>query len=787
MPTTLVRSLRWLVLLGALVAAGAESLALFAVVDGLLQPRVPFPAGERVIEVSYRQTDGRVPGVRYLPEFGERRTAIFATLSDPSLVDVSVQTTRSIYFDPVEADDAGIRVAAVDGRFFDLVGTLPAVGQVFDVGDERATDARTSTTPFAAVVSWEFAQRFGSADRALGVRDVAGRRVMIRGVMPPAFRFPGETNIWVPTSRTAARLPSYVRLKPGVDVAQLERALPEVQMHPVTAPAREQASLPLMLLLTSSLLVGVALIQCAALLSTDVMQRSREIAIRLVLGASPARLRAGLALRVAALVAVAVLLAGFAARAILPFLVGAMPSSVVFGRYFTFGTNAAVWGSSLALVALAVLVSVPLLTAEPLLRVTGISGRLTGRPAFGRRHLVLGVQLALTAALLYTALLSATGYARAMRVDYGFEPKDTWWFSAPSGRIGELPAAESVREFDRLQALLVDSMEAIGALPGVTATAGAFRAPLGEGFHVDGESSDVLTFQGRPQPGLVVETNTIGPGFINALGARLIAGRNPQDADISQPKGNILINRTLAQRLVGVAPDGDLAFTRLIGQRIETRWHRGQVVGVIDDLIAIAPDRNVEPELFEVAAESKAFTGVIIRATADAEPSVRAELEKRWGAFAHGRLRPMVRKVDAIVAPYASQARLMSLVMLGAVPVALLGVFSALSFLVQSRRQELGVRIALGATPAQIRWIVLGPSVGLVLISWFVGVLIGVASCRWAGLQIFQGTEVDVAAMAWLAVVLCAIAAVAATVPLRRAQRIDPAMLLREGSERVTG
>ena len=85
----------WLILPGVLVAAGAESLALFAVVDGLRHPRVLFPAGQRVIEVSYRLTDGRVSGVRYLPECAERRATIVALLTDPSVVDVSVQSAGS--------------------------------------------------------------------------------------------------------------------------------------------------------------------------------------------------------------------------------------------------------------------------------------------------------------------------------------------------------------------------------------------------------------------------------------------------------------------------------------------------------------------------------------------------------------------------------------------------------------------------------------------------------------------------------------------------------------------
>lgn len=763
----------------ALMLAGALSASMFAIVDGLRHPRPPFSDSERVVAVSFRRVSGQVPGVQYLPEFAERRAELMRILSDPSLVQVAAQVSVGGFFDLGEAKLAHIESASVDSGFFALIGVPPIAGTPLLRSDEQWSQDASDGAPLPVVLGWNLAQRmFGDAQAALGTHELAGRRVSVRGVMPKGVKFPGETSVWAPPSQMKARVPGLLRLQPGVPLAAIAARVPELDLQPVTAqPDPSRANLPSLLLTGSLLLIVVALIQCAALLSAEMLERSTELRIRFALGGTWQQVARPVIARVALLCAGSTALAVLVTPVVTTWLVDALPQEVVHGQYFEPGFYVLKVGLLLAFTAFAILSAVPLMALSTLTKHGNDVGvrEASAAPRLGGRFALLTAQVALTSALIYIAVVAWLGLMNFWQFDYGFKPNEVLSFHMPAPVLSG-NSKTAFAEFKQLQLRLGQSIVDVGKLPGVMAAAGAFSAPIGVGITPEPEG---ITFMGRSREGLLVRANVVGSAFIRALGARIVAGRDPDEPDLRGQRGLIVINKTLARRLL---PPGasELELHPLVGGAISSKWNNGRVVAIIDDLVQRSPEGRVEPEFYSVEGSPNAFSRVLIRTSAAALPAIQTVLEREWGPLRPYSLKWMTEELAPLAEPYASQARLLTLVMLGSIPLVVLGMFGAVSLLVRSREREIAIRMAIGAGRAEVRWLVVKRSVFASSIGWVAGVGIGVFVCRLASIRLFGVTTLDVTTLALSMLLITALTGLASSLPLWHASRIDPASLLRQ-------
>lgn len=777
------RPLRSAVIVVALTLASALSASLFAVVDGLKHPRPPFSSGERVALVSFRQTGGQAPGVQYLPELADRRSELVRILSDATLVEVATQMGAAGAFGNDDAQFAGVEATGVDPTFFDLLALAPVAGTPLLPSDERWSTENAEAAPLPVVIGWQLAQRlFGDAQKPLGTHELAGRSVFVRGVMPNGVKFPGETNVWTPLSHSRARVPGLIRLRPNVRLETIAGQAPELDLRPVTAPTdRSQARLPYLLFVASVLLMLVALIQSAALLSSEMLERTSELRIRLALGGSWTQVAAPLVSRVARLCAASAALALLATPLLTRALSNSLPTDIVRGQYLEPGVHVLQLGFALACAAFAILAAVPLMALRAATRQTDTawireaSAVLPYRGGFAS----LTIQVALTAALVYIASVAWIGLMNFWRFDYGFATSEVLSFRMPAPQLSN-NSRTVFAEIKQVQVRLGQSMIDVGKISGVVAVAGAYSAPLGAGMSPDPEG---LTFQGRSRDGLLARSNVVSSGFVRALGARIVAGRDPDESELRGQKGLVIINTALARRLL-LPGASELESQLLVGQTISSRWTTGRIVAVIDDLVQRSPEGSAEPEFYTIQPPPNAFSRVLIRTRADSLPAIRSVLEREWGPLRPFHLRWMTEELAPFAAPYTSQARLMTLVVVGAIPLVALGFFGAISLFVRAREREIAIRIAIGARVSDVRWLVLQRSVLASGIGWAVGVGLGALLCRLASIRLFGVATLDLASVALSILLIAGLTALASSLPLRRAVRIDPAVLLRQ-SHRV--
>ena len=196
----------------AIALAVAVTSALFSVLDGLLFRPLPFHEPDSLITMDYRWVGGEPPlDLLYGPKSAERREILRARVEASPLVAAASQAGFAGFFATGDARDLGLEVPGIDSRFFRLLGLPRVLGVDFSLEDERSasTLSQASDAPLPIIIGHVLWTRLYGADSAvLGVKELAGRRVRIVGVMGPGVKFPGETNVWAPVPVTRDRPPT---------------------------------------------------------------------------------------------------------------------------------------------------------------------------------------------------------------------------------------------------------------------------------------------------------------------------------------------------------------------------------------------------------------------------------------------------------------------------------------------------------------------------------------------------------------------------------------------------
>jgi len=777
----------------AVLALGiGANAALFSLVQGILLRPLPWPEPERLVAVweTIERPDLERRSVSY-PDFEDWRegTRSFAGLS------AVAATSFTLTGDGRAEQVAGEWVSAA---YVEILGTAPARGRGLDP-DEDAPGAR----PSVVISDGLWRERFGADPGALSAQIVVdGRPSAIVGIMPPGFG--GVTDaarLWVamggPLGPSPARLLARSarwhqvvgRLAEGVSLAEARSELDRIaeaieREHPDQNRNRGAEAVALSEELLGELapsltaLLGavgfVLLIACAGVANLSLTRaagRRRELAVRGALGASRWRLQRQLLTESLLLSlaggAVGVALANLALGPLLAASPVSLPSYVRIGIDARVLLAAALLSVATGLLSgLAPAWAATRSGLEPALR-DGARG--SAGPGRLRNGLVVA-ELALALVLLVGAGLMTRSLAALRSIDSGFEPESlvTLQLALPDRDDGGAAAAAFA------DALL----ERVRGLPGVSAAALGSDSPLGED-----SSASLVRIAGRDDvtqdDGIRVYRHSVTPGFFEALGVSLLAGRDfgPGDPGRSAESGVAIVSQRFSRRHF---PDGSP-----LGHFVELGRRKLEIVGVVADVgyRGLLEPGDADPDLYVPMAQFPRL-----------RPHLAVRSDVPAGALLES-LREAVRELDPGVPLYAAStmrerldaeranARFASALFAGfallALALAALGLYAVIGYAVRQRRREIGTRIALGATPGEVVRLVLASGSRLALMGLGLGLLGAVALSRLLGSLLVEVAPTDVATYALTSAALAVVSLVALLVPARRATRVDPIEALR--------
>ncbi|MCG6990111.1 MAG: ADOP family duplicated permease [Gemmatimonadetes bacterium] len=706
---------------------------------------------------------------------------------------------RSVVLSTDAAAVGQVRTGFVSDNYFHVLGTSMALGRGF-VPDEN----RDPGTHPVAVLSYGLWRRaFGAEPRILG-RTVLlnGRRFTVVGVAPEGFSGLSPTerapDLWLPLAMfgTLARLPTESwwtrmphnrmswlsvvgRLAPGVTFQAAQANLsalsdanayegkPEgegvlVSRQYLYNPsfAASLTALSRMLLGAVALVLLIAVANVAVLLLSRATTRSREMGIRVAVGAGRGRL-------VRQLLAESLVLAlagGAAGVACAYALSNAAGSLLPYSFVDTFTPEPRVLLAALVLTLLTALLAglVPAVHVARSDVAASVDGtRVVGGRGRGRDVLVVG-QVALSLVLVAGAMLFARSFWSARTQDIGFRTDHTLALGVDLRTRGY--------STDEALAFIPRALQRLRALPGVTAAATTEMIP----FQGDW-SNDVTPPPGAATPAgdstVVVGRNTVAAGYFRLMGIPVVRGRalGPEDAAGTAPA--VVVNQTLA-RLFWPGQDP-------VGKTLDGIGDTGYtVVGVVRDAtyyeLGEQPATQAYTSVLQVYQPDVHFLVRTSGPAADVAPAAEAALREIDPTLAFGSVTTLASVFDEVTARYRVSAVLVGLFGALALLLAAAGLYGVVSFFVTRRTREIGVRMALGAGRGRVAAGVLG--LGLRLAA--VGVALGLAGAlllrRLVATLLYGVRPGDPWALAGACLVLLAVTALASLSPARRATRIDP-------------
>jgi predicted permease len=797
--------------------------AIFSAIDALLLRKLPVHEPERLVTFEQVLQDGHRHYNFSLLDY-EQFGALAPLLSGltattwPDRYNVLVGAAESAL------DGGRVRLSVVTGSYFEVLGVAARVGRALDADDDRAPGGH----PVAVISDGYWERAFARAPDVLGrTLRVSGTTFTVVGVMPG--RFAGDwvgrpTDVWVPASmvyQVAPERPPGLpgagfqykilgRLQPGVTVAQAQAAgevvyrqlvkqppsgsgvskgarLEVVSAATGYSPQRESFTEPLGILMV--MVAAVLLIACANvanLLLARSGARRREIGVRLAIGASRGRVVRQL-LTESVLLAVmggslGVLFGLWGTRVLAAFAASGPVTGVGYGAMslaLEMRPDARVLAFTLALSV----VTGVLFGLAPAFRGSRASlapvffrgadgGGSPGR--FGLRKLLVVSQVALSLVLLAgTALLVRTLY-NLKSEELGFD-KDRLLL------VWALPG-QTARQGQQLGALFATVQERVASLPGVLA-ANATREGLLSG---DPGGSPPLRVVGQPphadeDPSADWQM-TVGPGFFATVGQPFREGRDFSPRDGYDAPRVVIVSESLARTFFR----GEAALGSRLHIGLGAAPPSYEIVGVVADAKHNSPRAKRGMTVYYPHAQQEpgrlGRMGLVVR-TAESPTRmavlIREELRKIDHSLPVLKIDTLAEQLDDVLFQERLVASLASLFGALAVLLACLGLHGVVSYGVARRTNEIGIRLAIGATPAGVTRMVVRESLGLAVAGVAAGLPATFLATRLFSNRLFGVAAGDPASVAGAAVLVLAVAALAAVLPARRASRVDPISALR--------
>ena len=793
---------------GITLAAGiGGNVAFFTLVDGVLLRQLRLAGADRVVDIT-EENIGR--GMR---NFGispgnyrdyARDTTIFAA--------AAIYNARS---GTVRIGEARERVSftAVSGDFFRVLTDAPLLGRTLQPEDD-VPDA----TPI--VVAYSFWRRTLGGDPGIVGREleVDGRPLRIVGVMPESFEFPNPAiAFWQPIGlrepdwarRGARYVQAAARLKPGVTVAAAASAVNTVRMSLVTAYPKTSAEwtvllrdlrasrvdsvrTPLLLVWgAGALVLLIAIANVASLLLTRAVARERELALRVALGARVARV-------VRQLVTEAVVLTTLSAAAGVGIAWVVLDSVRPLASNFVPRMNeVAIDGRSAMYAALLAFATTLVLTAFALS--SARRDRLwkalgTGRASVSRdrrrvQRAIVVAEVALAVFVMVAGGLVVRTLTRVLSQPMGFDARDAItfrveppWRAKLDGTPEEQHAA-LVADRRRADEAFTRLMTQLEALPGVRKAGAVNRLPLTgdwwtSSFAVPERSTD-------DNDRIPAYTRPVTPGYFDAMGTRVIRGRELRASDDAGAERVIVIDNELARRAWGDAdPVGREVL--LDGPPNQPK-PRARVVGVVETIHMNRLDAGVRPTMY--ASFAQAFEGhylnwgmdVVVRGgTRLPDADIRRVVREVFPDAVVFRIATMENLVERSTADRRFQLFVLSFFGALALLLATIGVGGTILLSVRERREELAVRLALGAGPNRLWWSVQREGLLLAGRGALLGVTAALLGARAFSSVVYNVEVRDPASLAAAAVLVMIAAFVATSIPAIGAMRVNPVVAMRE-------
>jgi putative ABC transport system permease protein len=773
--------------------------AIFSVVNAVLLRPLPFPEPERLVAVWTPQP--------------KRSSAIRGSSSYPDFADFRDQSTS---FEALAAfrqrgytlstRNGAERVAGgrVSWSLLSVLGVAPPLGRDFTAEDDRLGGPRVALLAHGL---WQ--RRFAADPGIIGASiTLDGEPHIVLGVLPAGFRFDFDLNtaeLFTPLTldgkdaieeRGQHYLRIVGRLKPGTTSEQARAELAAVaarleQAYPRSNTGRTASVVPLhqevvgdvrrgllVLLGAVALVLLVSSANVANLLLVRATEREREVAVRSALGASRGRLG-----RQFLTESVLLALLGGGLGLLFAFwgvaaLVALAPADLP--RAADIGVDGRVLGATLGVSLLTGLLfgSVPSLRGSRVRLAEALSegGRGSAGPGRQRvRNALIVTEVALAVVLLVGAGLLLRSLGRLLDVDPGFRSEGvlTANLRLPDARYEKPEQVMAV--YDRL-------LPRLASLPGVTAAGAGMPLHFGGDIWVTGF---VRRDRPEPPPGdrQHAHYKAVTPGYLEALGIPLVAGRLIADADRRGAPRVVVVSRALAHRLY---PDEDpvgrpVAFGVGFDDADEdVTW---RIVGVVGDTAVSSLDVEPPPQFYvPLFQQPWGYPSLVLRTAGNPRPlieAVRREVQAIDSELPVFEAHTLGELTAASVAQRRFQTRLLAAFAAVGLLLAAVGLYGVMAVSVGQRTREIGIRIALGAERRGVIRLVMGQGLGLVLLGMALGLAGAAAFSRVLAGLLFRVGATDPVTFAVVPALLAATALAASYLPARRATRVDPLVALR--------
>jgi predicted permease len=761
------------------------SIAVYELAESLLLRSLPYPSPEGLASISSVHVRHGESGVGQ-EDFREWQASnnVFERMA---FTEFSQMTLTE------QGDAERITGRAVSEGFFEMFGVPPQLGRWFTPKGQRPGAADR-----VILLSHGFwVRKMGARPEAVGSTIfLSDRAYRITGVMPESFRF-NEGRIseyWTPISyrnygHQNHQYAAYARLKPGVSIqaaqAQMseiarrqEKAYPDDAGWGVRVVSLRSALLkelgPALLIFGAAALI-VLLVACgnvASLLLARGLGRSKEIAVRMALGAGRRRV-VRLLLTESLLLSCLGSLAGVVlALWLLRLAIAVAPPWLELGAMVSVSPSLATFSIALTLCTGLLTGLWPALRGSRAnlqndLKESG-SSLVAGRQQVRALNSLVVMEIALAVVLLTLAGLLAKSSAYLLHIDLGYRTDRLVTFRMP------LPSSRYRNDQARLQ-FWDKLLPQLAALPGVVSAAAADGVPLGGTY--SGTPVEVEGQTGRRDwADVMTRGASVTPDYFRTMGIALRAGRGFTAADTAEAEPVIIVNEAFVRKLM---PDESP-----LDQRVRLgkgKWQR--IVGVIGDTRYNGPAKPVDPEAYSPYTQDAWLEFVALR-TAVPEEGVLSAVRKVIRGLDPGLPTTQVRTMRESVDLATELPREMMALVVGFAVVTLamatLGLGGVMAYTVSRRRREIGLRMALGARGSDISRAVIRNAGRLILAGSTIGVLCAIAAARVLESVLYGVRPRDPAVMVTAPLVLGAVALLACVVPAHRAASVEPMAALRQ-------
>jgi predicted permease len=689
----------------------------------------------------------------------------------------------------------------VTGNYFDLLGVQPEAGSFFHAADEHGPDS----APYLVISNALWRSTFHADPSIVGTTvELNKHPFTVIGVASAQFhgtekfRWP---DYWIPMvneqqiqgydylhARTSINVTVIGRLKPGVTqqqatddlnaiAAQLAKDYPETDdgqplrlIHPGLIGDEGDVIRGFLwsVTLLALLVLAAACANLATLFAARAADRSREMAVRVALGSSRWRL---LRQRMTEAMLLS-LMGGAAGLAGADLLLGVLNRSAPFAGALTVTVDVRVYGMGLVfMIASALLFGIvpvrQIWQSTPLQSLKGGTAGSIRFRYFALRDLLLGIQIAICTLLVTASLVAVRGMVRTLHAPLGFQPH--------GAMIADMDLGQAQLAADNLLEKEKAILDAARSIPGVTAAGVVSRTPMTGGMHGVPIFRPGTTEFKLQNSALAPYVFQMSPGYLKAAGTRLLSGRDFSWQDTPKTPYVAIVNETFAGKLGQNSPP--------IGKRFIVNGNLTEVVGIAEDGKYHDLQESPQPVVYVPISQSDPGGTIFVVRSQRTPSEMTAALERTLSGIEPNAPISIQSWSDSLAGEFfPAQAATVALGVMGllAALLAATGIFGMAAYSVSRRMKELGIRVALGATPTQVMSAAVGRPIALLGIGSALGLTSGVLASRLLGQIVYQANPRDPLVLVGAVLTMALLGAAASAIPARRALSADPSRLMRE-------